>query len=75
MEVQGSLHCSQEPATGPYPEPDATNAYFPNLRSILISSSHQRLGLPSGILPSSYLTKICAHFSSQPCVHNDSPVF
>jgi len=25
MEPEGSLSCSQEPATGPYPEPDASN--------------------------------------------------
>jgi hypothetical protein len=24
METEGSLLCSQEPATGPYPEPDAS---------------------------------------------------
>jgi hypothetical protein len=40
MEPESSLPCSQEPSTGPYPEPD---------QSILILNSHLRLGLPSGL--------------------------
>jgi hypothetical protein len=28
MELEVSLPCSQEPSTGPYPEPDESNAYF-----------------------------------------------
>jgi hypothetical protein len=31
MESEGSLPCPQEPATGPYPEPDASNPHLPNL--------------------------------------------
>jgi hypothetical protein len=27
METEDSLPCSQEPATGPYPEPDATSPH------------------------------------------------
>jgi hypothetical protein len=27
METEGSLLCSQEPSTGPYPEPDQSNPY------------------------------------------------
>jgi hypothetical protein len=29
MEHEGSLPCSQEPSTGPYPEPDQSNPYHP----------------------------------------------
>jgi hypothetical protein len=28
---KGSLACSQEPSTGPYPEPDKSNPYHPIL--------------------------------------------
>jgi len=31
MEHEVSLSCSQKPATGPYPEQDASNVQFPNL--------------------------------------------
>jgi len=31
MESEGSLSCSQEPASGPYPEPDESSSHPPNL--------------------------------------------
>jgi hypothetical protein len=50
LEPEGSLSCSQEPSTGPYPEPDQSSPYYPTLsllRSNLIFSTHLRLCLPS----------------------------
>jgi hypothetical protein len=29
MNTNGSVTCSQEPATGPYPEPDESYSHFP----------------------------------------------
>jgi hypothetical protein len=54
MEPEGSLPCSQEPSTGPCPEPDQSDLYHPilSLRSMLILSSHLRLGLSNGLFPS-----------------------
>jgi hypothetical protein len=55
MEPEGSLPCSQEPSTGPYPEPDQSNPSQPiSLRSILLLSRYLRLGLPSGLFPSGF---------------------
>ena len=49
MEPKGSLPHSQVSVTYPYPEPDQSSPYPPHptsWRSILILSSHLRLGLP-----------------------------
>jgi hypothetical protein len=65
MEPEDPLACSQEPSTGPYPEPDQSNPYHPiTLRSILILSTHLRLGLPSGCLLLTPPRIIYMHFSS-----------
>jgi hypothetical protein len=65
MEPEGSLPCSQKPSTGPYPEPDQSNPYHPIL-SILILSTHLRLTLPSGLLPSAFPTNILYAFFFYP---------
>jgi hypothetical protein len=59
MEPEGLLLCSQEPSTAPYPEPDQSNLYHPiSLGSFLIVSTHLRLGLLNGLLPSGFPTNI-----------------
>jgi hypothetical protein len=65
MEPEGSLLCSQEPSTSPYPEPDESSPYNPIvfiLRLSLILSSHLRLGSPNDLFPFSFLTKILYAF-------------
>jgi hypothetical protein len=55
MDAEGSLPYSQQPATGPYPEPDESSPLPPSfpvsLRSVLILFSRICLGLPSGLFP------------------------
>jgi hypothetical protein len=69
MEPEGSLLCSQEPSTGPYPKPYRFSLYVPShpisLRSILILSTHLHLGLLSGLFPSVFPTNIPMHHSQE----------
>jgi hypothetical protein len=61
MELKSSVSCSQKLATCPNP---ASNQSSPQpvilfiSRPVLILSSHLRLGLPSGLFPQGFLTKI-----------------
>ena len=43
------------------------------LKSILILSSHQRLGLPSDLFPSGFFTKLFAHFAFPRTCHMPRP--
>jgi hypothetical protein len=62
MEPEGSLPCSQEPSTGPYPEPDRPSPILSLQDHILILSTHLRLGLPSGLFRSGFPTGILYAF-------------
>jgi hypothetical protein len=66
-EHEGSLPCSQEPSTGPYPEPDQFNPSDPiPLGFILILSTHLRLDTPSGLFHFGYPTNILYAFLVSP---------
>jgi hypothetical protein len=69
METEGSLPCSQKPSTGPYPEPDESSPYRPSyFCQIHFNIILQRLGLPSGLFPSGFPTKILYAFLFSPYV-------
>jgi hypothetical protein len=67
-EPEGSSPYSQEPATGPYPEPTESTVHSPNQclqDPFWIPSSRLRLGLPSGLFPSGFPTKSLYTFPFQ----------
>jgi hypothetical protein len=68
MEPEGLLPHPQEPATGLYPEPHRSSPTIPSylLRSILILSTHLRLGLLSGLFPSDFPANILYKFLFAP---------
>jgi hypothetical protein len=67
MEPEGSLPCSQELSTGPYPESDRSSPNHPILSKIHFNiATHLRLGLPSGLFPSGFPTNILYAFLLSP---------
>jgi hypothetical protein len=40
MQPEGSLPSSQEPSTGPYPQPDQSSSYYPILAKIHFNIIH-----------------------------------
>jgi len=55
MEFESSIPCSQELATGPYPEPLEN---VPHSRSMLLLSFHLCLRRPNNVFPSGFPSKI-----------------
>jgi hypothetical protein len=64
MESKGSLPCSQEPSTGPYPKPDQSSPYHPtfSVEDEFEYYPHLRLGLPSCLFPTVFYTNILDAF-------------
>jgi hypothetical protein len=65
QEPEGSSPHSQQPAIGPCPETVESNPH-PSSQSILIQSSHLRLGLPSGLFHSGFPTTPLYTFLNSP---------
>jgi hypothetical protein len=70
MELEGSLSCSQEPATGPYPKPDESRPKISTLFKKKYNSfnAHSHVIFPSTpkysewFIPSDFMTKILYAF-------------
>jgi hypothetical protein len=68
MEPEGSLPCSQEPSplVPIISQINPIQTIRTYLRSILILSTHLRLGLPSGLFPSAFPSNILYAFLFAP---------
>jgi hypothetical protein len=75
MEHEASLPCSQKHAICPYPEPDKFVHTHPiSLKFILILFSSLRLGLPSGLFPSTFLIEtLHARLPNTWCMYLNNP--
>jgi hypothetical protein len=65
---EGSLPCSQQLSTGPYPKPDQSSTYHPilSLYDPFIMNPQLRLGLLSVLFPSGFPIKILYAFLFSP---------
>jgi len=66
MEPEASLPCSQEPAYGPFPEPDESSPQLPTL--FLLRSTHIMFSSKASYselsLPFIFRLKFCVHYST-----------
>jgi len=76
MKPKGSLQCSQEPDTGPYPEllNSDRSLLLISLTSVLILFSHLYLRLKSDPLLQVSQLQFCTHFSSCSSVLHVPPI-
>jgi len=77
VESEGSLPCSKQAATGPYPEPDESS---PHLPTPFLFKIHSNIILPftprssNGLFLSGFPNKILYIFSSLPCMLHVPPI-